>query len=282
MKIGIFGFGKTGQAVAKVLIKDKRTKVMWVAKRQKEELGTAAEHLGIETNEPARFLSTEGLSAGEFFDKNPVDVIVDFSSQSGIDYYGTEASKRGIAIVTAVSNYDEERQAQLKKLSKKTSVLWSPNITLGINFLFMAAKAIKAANPVSDVQVSEEHFREKPEVSGTAVRLASMLGKDKESINSVRAGGIVGIHEVLFGYQNETLRIKHESISREAFGDGALFAALHIYRRAHGLYRMEDLLLPYFGVPLTETGSLPVLSKTPKPMPAGNNALAKIWARLKS
>lgn len=281
MKIGIFGFGKTGQAVAKVLIKDKRTKVMWVAKRQKEELETAAEHLGIETNEPARFLSTEGLSAGEFFDKNPVDVIVDFSSQSGIDYYGTEASKRGIAIVTAVSNYDEERQAQLKKLSKKTSVLWSPNITLGINFLFMAAKAIKAANPVSDVQVSEEHFREKPEVSGTAVRLASMLGKEKDSINSVRAGGIVGIHEVLFGYQNETLRIKHESISREAFGDGALFAALHIYRRAHGLYRMEDLLLPYFGVPLTETGSLPVLSKAPKPMPASNNALAKIWARLK-
>lgn len=260
MKIGIFGFGKTGQAVARVLIKDKRTKVQWVATRNSLE-GSAAEALGIETNEPAKLLSVAETSASSFLDKNPVDVIVDFSSNSGLDFYGEEAAKRGISIVSAVSNYSPDSQQTLRKLSRKTRVLWSPNITLGINFLFMAAKAIRAVNPSGDVQVSEEHFREKPEVSGTAIRLSKMLGQDESKINSVRAGGIVGIHEVLFGYQNETLRLKHESISREAFGDGALFATLNIHHRPHGFYRMEDLLLPYFGVPLTETGSLPVVSK---------------------
>lgn len=262
MKIGIFGFGKTGQAVAKVLISDKRTRVMWVARTSKNE-GSAVDALGLDSNEPAVFLSTQGVSASQFLDQNPVDVIVDFSSVTGIDFYGDEAAKRGISIVSAVSNYEPEAQNKLRKLSKKTRVLWSPNITLGINFLFMAAKAVKAANPVSDVQVSEEHFREKPEVSGTAKRLSKMLGLEDAKIHSVRAGGIVGIHEVLFGYQNETLRLRHESISREAFGDGALFATLNIHHRPHGFYRMEDLLLPYFGVPLTDTGSVPVISSIP-------------------
>lgn len=257
MKIGIFGFGKTGQEVARVLISDPRAKVMWIAKRSAESID-AKEQLGIESKDPAKFIELGEQTAAQLLDANPVDVIVDFSSASSIEFYGAEAARRGISIVTAVSNYESETQSQLRKLSKKTRVLWSPNITLGINFLFMAAKAIKAANPVSDVQVSEEHFREKSEISGTAQRLAKMLGEDDSTINSVRAGGIVGIHEVLFGYQNETLRLKHESISRQAFGDGALFATLNIHHRPNGYYRMEDLLLPYFGVPLTETGSLPI------------------------
>jgi dihydrodipicolinate reductase len=38
----------------------------------------------------------------------------------------------------------------------------------------------------------------------------------------------------------------HESISREAFGNGVLFAAQHLLDKPHGLYTMEDLLTPYF------------------------------------
>lgn len=264
MKIGLIGFGKTGQAVARVLIKDRRTKVMWVATSSKKENSSAAEALGIETNEPAKLLDASELDIKKLLDTQPVDIIVDFSSESGIDYYGTEAAKRGISIVTAVSSYQGDKVEKLKQLARKTRVLWSPNITLGINFLFMAAKAIKAANPNSDVQVSEEHFREKPEVSGTAVRLARMLGLSDDSINSVRAGGIIGIHEVLFGYQHETLRLRHESISRDAFGDGALFAAINIHHRPHGFYRMEDLLLPYFGAQLTDTGRISAVAPSPR------------------
>lgn len=262
MKVGIIGFGKTGQAVAKVLISDPRTKVMWVAKRSKHEQISAAAALGLDTTEPATLVATEGMDTEKFLDTHPVDVIVDFSSKDGIGQYGDAAAKRGISIVTAVSTYEPHTQNKLKQLAKKTAVLWSPNITLGINFLFMAAKAIKAANPSSDVGISEEHFREKPETSGTAKRLARMLGREESEINVTRAGGIVGVHEVLFGYQHETLRLRHESISREAFGDGALFAALNINDKPHGLYRMEDLLIPYFNVPTTETGSISIIRPT--------------------
>jgi len=257
MKVGLFGFGKTGRAVATVLINEKATKLQWVAKRNKDQqFLSAPESLGIETVEPGKFVDTGSIEIGKLLDKNPVDVIIDFSSDSGLDYYGEEAARRGISIVTAVSQYDEAKQAKLKRLAKKTRVLWSPNITLGINFMFMASKALKQAAPDSDIQISEEHFREKAEISGTAIRLARLMGQDIESINSVRAGGIVGIHEVLFGFQNETLRLRHESISREAFGNGAFFAATNLQHWPVGYYNMQDLIQPYFFAQETDTSTM--------------------------
>jgi 4-hydroxy-tetrahydrodipicolinate reductase len=257
VKVGLFGFGKTGRAVATVLISEKITKLQWVAARHKEEqFSSATESLGLDSVDSAKFVDTGSIDIGKLLDKNPVDVIVDFSSESGLDYYGEEAAKRGISIVTAVSQYDSKKQATLKRLAQRTRVLWSPNITLGINFMFMASKALKQAAPDSDVQISEEHFREKAEVSGTAVRLAKLMGQEVESINSVRAGGIVGVHEVLFGYQNETLRLRHESISREAFGNGAYFATTNLPHWPIGYYNMQDLIQPYFSNQPTDTGSV--------------------------
>jgi 4-hydroxy-tetrahydrodipicolinate reductase len=125
-------------------------------------------------------------------------------------------------------------------------VLWSPNITLGINFMLLAAQTLKRIAPGVDVQIVEEHFRDKPEVSGTALRLARALDMPDESVHVIRAGGIIGVHEVLFGFPAQTVRLRHEAISREAFGNGAMFAARHLTDRDPGLYRMEDLLLPYF------------------------------------
>ena len=98
----------------------------------------------------------------------------------------------------------------------------------------------------SDVEIVEEHFKQKQEVSGTAIRLAAGLKLDPASIKTIRAGGIIGTHEILFGFPFQTVRLRHESISREAFGDGAIFAAQHLRGKPAGFYRMEDLLMPYF------------------------------------
>jgi 4-hydroxy-tetrahydrodipicolinate reductase len=65
----------------------------------------------------------------------------------------------------------------------------------------------------------------------------------------IRSGGILGVHEVLFGYDNELLRLRHESINRKAFGSGALFAAKALMKKRKGFYKMEDLLAPYFASP---------------------------------
>ncbi|WP_320076715.1 dihydrodipicolinate reductase C-terminal domain-containing protein [Acinetobacter haemolyticus] len=56
----------------------------------------------------------------------------------------------------------------------------------------------------------------------------------------------MGVHEILFGFPFQTVRLKHESITREAFGNGILFAIENLKDKPKGFYNMEALLLPFF------------------------------------
>jgi len=247
MKVGILGFGKTGRAVASVLLESKITNLQWVVRRSSLlEHRSVPEFLGVVSDEPGLIYSRDEFSADELLDKFPVDFIIDFSSESGLCYYGDAAAGRGVAIVSAVSQYPADQLDKLKELATQTVVLHSPNITIGINFLMIAAKILKMIAPYTDIEIIEEHFKNKPEVSGTAKVLARELGLPEEGIKTVRAGGIIGVHEILFGFPYQTVRLKHESITREAFGNGILFAVQHLQGRPKGLYSMENLLLPYF------------------------------------
>jgi 4-hydroxy-tetrahydrodipicolinate reductase len=253
MKVGLIGFGKTGRAVASVLLESKTTNLQWVIRRSKLlEHRSVPEFLGVESDEPGLIYTKDEFSAKELLEKLPVDVIVDFSSEDGLDYYGDEAAKRGIAIVSAVSQYPDEQLNKLRILSGQTVVLHSPNITLGINFLIISAKILKNIAPYTDIEIIEEHFKKKLEKSGTAKIIAKELDLPDESIKSVRAGGIIGVHEILFGFPYQTVRLKHESITREAFGNGILFAVQNLQNKPKGQYTMEDLLLPYFKLHATE------------------------------
>lgn len=247
MKVGLVGFGKTGKSVANVLLESHKVELQWVLRRSRTlEHRSVPEFLGIEADNPGLIYSVTEFSAAELLDRHPVDVIVDFSSDDGIAYYGEEAKRRGITIVSAVSKYSEPSLARIRELAEGTKVLHSPNITLGVNFLIVAAKILKQIAPWTDIEIIEEHFRAKPEVSGTARIIASNLDLPDEAIKTVRAGGIIGVHEILFGFPYQTVRLKHESIAREAFGTGILFALDNLPKVAHGLITMEDLLIPYF------------------------------------
>lgn len=160
MRVGLFGFGKAGKAVATILLLDKVANLQWVIRKSTRlEHRSVPEFLGVESDEPGLIYSKDEFSPAELFDEKPVDLVVDFSSAEGIEYYGEEARKRGIAIVSAISFYSEDKIAYLKQLSRDTSVLWSPNITIGINFLMIAARILRKIAPYSDVEIIEEHFK---------------------------------------------------------------------------------------------------------------------------
>ena len=112
----------------------------------------------------------------------------------------------------------------------------------------LAAQILKTIAPYTDIQLIEEHFKNKKEVSGTAIKISQTLELPNEDIKSVRAGGIVGRHEIIFGFPYQTVRLIHESITREAFGNGAMFAAKCLAGKQNGFYTMEDLLVPYFNL----------------------------------
>lgn len=258
MKVGIMGFGKTGRAVASVLLESKVTNLQWVIRRSNLlEHRSVPEFLGVASDEPGLIYSRDEHSAGDLLDQLPVDAIIDFSSETGLDYYGEAAAKRGVAIVTAVSQYSAEQHNRLKDLASRTVVLYSPNITIGINFLIIAAKILKRIAPYTDIEIIEEHFKSKTEVSGTARVIAKELGLTDDTIKTIRAGGIIGVHEILFGFPYQTVRLKHESITREAFGNGILFAIQNLAGKPKGFYSMENLLLPYFKLQEEEAEVIP-------------------------
>jgi 4-hydroxy-tetrahydrodipicolinate reductase len=248
MRIGLYGFGKTGKAVAKAVMEDPTMSLEWVIRKTDHlQYHSAAELFEIDSKGAGLVFPLSNVEIAQHLDAFPVDAIIDFSSQEGVDHYGSAAAQREIRIVSAISTYTLERQRFLHDLSKRTAVLWSPNITLGVNLLVIAANILKQMVPDADVEIVEEHFKKKNGVSGTAKIIAESLGVSELDVKSIRAGGIVGIHEVVFGFPSQIVRLRHETIAREAFGEGALYAAAKLAQKCPGFYTMEDLLLPLFG-----------------------------------
>lgn len=247
MKVGLIGFGKTGKAVASVILQNKQFCLEWVLRQSTVlEHRSVPEFLGFQSEEPGLIYSSATISMKTLLDNHPVDIIIDFSSSTGIYTYGKIAADRKIKIISAISHYKEEEISFLKELSEFTTVFWSPNITLGVNYLMFAARFLKKIAPWVDIEIVEEHFKGKDGVSGTAIKIAEALDINKDDINYIRAGGIVGKHEIIFGFPYQTVRLIHESISREAFGNGVIFAAENLINKKEGLYNFEDILLPYF------------------------------------
>jgi len=247
LKVGLFGFGRAGHDVAEEIINDPDCTLVWVVRKSQEKNHKfASDFLGHPNDPQGEFFCMEEAMDPDFFKKNPVDAIIDFSSPQGLYEYA-RAADEGIHIVSAISHYEDREIAFLKELSKKTAVLHSANITLGINFLLVASQILQQIVPNADIEVIEEHFREKKGKSGSALKIAQKLGLDPvEHVNSIRVGGIVGKHEVVFGLPNQTIRIAHDAISRKAFGAGALFAARALKGKKTGFFTMEEIMRKAF------------------------------------
>lgn len=247
IKIGLLGFGKTGKAVASVIVQDSRFDLQWVYRRGKKlHKALVVDYLDIEVQDDSEIISAQKKSLKTLLDAQPVDMIIDFSSAELIQEYGEYAAQKGISIVSAVSHYNEADLDFIQQLGTKTRIFWSPNITFGVNYIMYAAKFLQKINPYVDIEIVEEHFRDKDGVSGTARKMAEILDLKNNQINSIRVGGIVGKHEIIFGFPHQTMRFVHESISRDAFGNGALFAAKKLLAKPIGYYKYEDFLQEYF------------------------------------
>jgi 4-hydroxy-tetrahydrodipicolinate reductase len=246
IKVGLMGYGKAGQAVAEVLRADPRFELCWVARGTTHAEAESVPETGIPV------IGLDRVDLHDWLDSHPVDALVDFSHPKAMLSYGEEVRQRQLMLVSAISAYSEEQLAYARGLGADTRVLCSPNITLGINFLIMAAKLLRSIAPFADVAILEQHFRDKPEVSGTARKIADSLSIDSEHITSLRLGGIVGHHEVIFGFPYQTVRLIHNSIERKAFGTGAAFALSQLATCDKGFYTFDDLLMQKFRSQLAE------------------------------
>jgi len=237
IRIGLIGYGKTGKAVANILSTDSRFELRWIARR------TVSQNAETHPDTAIPIIGMEQQSFEALFDRYPVDAIVDFSSPESIHLYGELVRQHGIMLVSAISAYSEQDMDYVRSLGQSARVMCSPNITLGVNFLMLAANLLRKIAPFADVEIIEQHFKEKPEISGTALKIAETLGMEGNQVTSLRLGGIIGEHEVIFGFPHQTVRLLHSSIRREAFGTGAAFALSQLAACDIGFYTFEDMLM---------------------------------------
>jgi 4-hydroxy-tetrahydrodipicolinate reductase len=245
LKIGIVGFGRAGRTAALEVLKDPELRLAWVARRRWKTGSCAGHGQGRRVHLEGRdylALGAEELADPALMRHHRPDLVIDLAGSDAVNEYAHLAGK-GVRLVSAVSHYEEADLHVLRKASRLTPVLHSPNITLGVNLILVVARMLRRLIPHADIQILEEHFADKQGRSGTAERIADMLGLDPdETIRSIRAGGIVGKHELIFGLPNQTVRLVHESINRAAFARGALLAGKWLMDAEPGFYTMEKLV----------------------------------------
>ncbi len=192
-------------------------------------------------------------------------VVIDFSSPAGAVNAAGYCAEHGMPCVICSTGLSKDDEAALEAASEKVPVFRSANMSVGVNVLIeLAKRAVTLFDGEFDIEIVEKHHHNKLDApSGTALMIADAINESaggqyeyvydrhevrrkrdaKElGISSVRGGGIVGEHEVLFCGPEEVVTLSHSAQSRGVFADGAVQAALFVANCQPGYYTMTDLL----------------------------------------
>jgi len=180
----------------------------------------------------------------------PIDVIVDFSSEAGTRSAIELALGSGAALLVGTTGLSAGILQELAGLSRTNAVLIAPNTSLGVavtrRLARLAAELLGPAGWSVDI-VESHHDRKKDAPSGTALAIARSIEEGgmavpADRIHAIRAGDTVGEHEIRLAGPSERIHLMHQAVSRDLFAAGALRAASWLAGRAAGAYTMEDVL----------------------------------------
>ena len=179
-----------------------------------------------------------------------IDVVVDFSSESGTRAAMQLAQGTGAALLVGTTGLSAEILQELTSLARRRAVLIAPNTSLGVavtrKLARLAAELLGPAGWRVDI-VESHHDRKKDAPSGTALALAGALDAGGmavpgDRIHAIRAGDTIGEHEIRFAGPSERIHLMHQAVSRDLFAAGALRAAKWLHGRPAGSYTMDELL----------------------------------------
>jgi len=195
------------------------------------------------------------------------DAILDFTVPAATVRLAALAAETRIAHIIGTTGMSAADDAIVAEAAKKTAIMKSGNMSLGVNLLaVMTQRVAQALGEEFDIEIVEMHHNKKIDApSGTAllfgeaaaagrkVDLAthSERGRDGHTgarkvgtigFASLRGGNVAGEHSVIFAGADERIELTHKSTDRMIFARGALRAAQWAHGRPPGLYSMLDVL----------------------------------------
>jgi 4-hydroxy-tetrahydrodipicolinate reductase len=210
MKVILFGFrGKVGSVVARGL----------------EDAGH--EVLGVEVGDA----TPEGA-----------DAAVDFTQPDAAVANIERSVALGIPCVVGTTGWESGRE-RVDSLARESGVpvFVAPNFSIGA--VLMMRFAAEAAKHLPRAEIVELHNEAKLDApSGTAKATAAAMG-GSPPIHSVRLPGLVAHQEVLLAGEGQLLTIRHDTLSRDSFLPGVLFALDRLHALPPGLTVGLDAIL---------------------------------------
>jgi 4-hydroxy-tetrahydrodipicolinate reductase len=176
------------------------------------------------------------------------DSIIDFSAPEATMAILKKAKDAKKSIVIGTTNLDKKQEAEIKEVSKDIPVVYSPNMSIGVNLFFKILKTAASVLKKHQVTIKEtHHIHKKDAPSGTAKKLAEIINEfdfnlSYDQIEAKREGEIIGDHQVTFENDFDSFKIIHHAKTRDIFAQGALSAAKWIKDKPAGLYSMQDVL----------------------------------------
>lgn len=197
------------------------------------------------------------------------DVIIDFSTVSATFSALNYAVENLVPIVIATTGFSQNDIKKINEFSEAIPIFKSSNMSYSIHLVSNIAANLAKKLKNMDIEIIEKHHRNKKDApSGTALMIGNAINKkcgkkyrfvfdrcsptpidnnttkskNEIGFSSIRGGGLVGEHSILFLGENETIEITHTAYSRNIYIEGALDAARFIITKKNGLYDMEDLV----------------------------------------
>ncbi len=188
----------------------------------------------------------------EVVDANSADVLIDFSSASGVEEAVTIACQRRIDLVIGSTGWNDRLDSLRKKIEQAgIGCVYASNFSPGANVtLALARRAgeLFSRFPQYAAGIEERHHSQKKDSpSGTALRIANEVksgsgGKLDPSIVASRVGSEFGLHTLFFDSADDLIEISHRARGREGFARGAVLAA-ELVRGRKGLMRFDELVM---------------------------------------
>lgn len=263
MKIGIVGCtGRMGRAIVEEILLNDNCELSGGAVR------ASSDFVGMDVGTLAG-VEPVGINASGSLDKlfDDSDAVIDFSNPTTSIKCAEIASSKGKVHVIGTTGFSEEEKNQLAKFAENSTIIWSANMSIGVNVLSAITEQVaKILDEAFDIEIVEMHHCHKVDApSGTALLLGEAAAKGREvNLESVacksrdgivgtrprgeigfatlRGGDVVGEHTVMFAGDGERIELTHKASSRKIFAKGSVRAALWAKDKKHGFYSMKDVI----------------------------------------
>ena len=163
-------------------------------------------------------------------------VVIDFSSPEAMIALAKAAiaqTNNLPAFVIGSTGWTQEQRALIEQLAKLTPVVMSANFSVGVQLLLHilrgAAPGLLALGYQPSL-IETHHTHKKDAPSGTALAIVHAVtpagSPHPLQIHSIRAGEVIGDHEVTFYGAGDQIVIGHHAQDRSIFARGAIDVAL--------------------------------------------------------